>query len=75
MNGGETELMAVDQDVESVRNSHDADATSSVMKAEILAQEAIELLPDDPRPWQALAEAYEAQGQGQHDKFLETEKN
>ncbi|CAM9230645.1 unnamed protein product [Discosporangium mesarthrocarpum] len=30
--------------------------------AEALAQEATELLPDDPRPWQALAEALDAQG-------------
>lgn len=31
--------------------------------AERLAQEAVELAPRDPRPWQALAEACDAQGQ------------
>lgn len=30
--------------------------------AENLALEAVELLPGDPRPWQALAEACDAQG-------------
>lgn len=67
MNGGETELMFVDQDVGSGQNNRDTDATSSVIKAETLAQEAVELLPDDPRSWQALAEAYEAQGEGYRD--------
>lgn len=32
--------------------------------AERLAQEAVELAPGDPRPWQALAEACDAQGEG-----------
>lgn len=31
-------------------------------RAEVLAQEAVELVPEDPRPWQALAEACDAQG-------------
>lgn len=31
-------------------------------RAEMLAQEAVELVPGDPRPWQALAEACDAQG-------------
>lgn len=30
--------------------------------AEMLALEAVELVPEDPRPWQALAEACDAQG-------------
>lgn len=30
--------------------------------AEMLAQEAVELIPGDPRPWQVLAEACDAQG-------------
>ncbi|CAM9749848.1 unnamed protein product, partial [Hapterophycus canaliculatus] len=33
-----------------------------VAAAETLAQEAVELAPGDPRPWQALAEACEAYG-------------
>lgn len=33
------------------------------MAAERLAQEAVELAPGDPRPWQALAEACDAQGE------------
>lgn len=37
-------------------------ASSGEKKAEALAQEAVELIPSDPRPWQALAEACEAQG-------------
>lgn len=32
--------------------------------AERLAQEAVELAPGDTRPWQALAEACDAQGEG-----------
>ncbi len=43
----------------------DGDGEASVhwaVAAERLAQEAVELAPGDPRPWQALAEACEAQG-------------
>lgn len=43
----------------------DGDGVASVhwaVAAERLAQEAVELAPGDPRPWQALAEACEAQG-------------
>ncbi|CAM9278013.1 unnamed protein product [Scytosiphon promiscuus] len=36
--------------------------TAAVATAERLAQEAVELAPEDPRPWQALAEACDAQG-------------
>ncbi|CAN0225260.1 unnamed protein product [Ectocarpus sp. 6 AP-2014] len=35
---------------------------SGAVDAERLAQEAVELSPEDPRPWQALAEACDAQG-------------
>ncbi|CAM9120966.1 unnamed protein product [Ectocarpus sp. 4 AP-2014] len=35
---------------------------SGAVDAERLAQEAVELSPGDPRPWQALAEACDAQG-------------
>lgn len=35
----------------------------AAVMAERLAQEAVELIPGDPRPWQALAEACDAQGQ------------
>lgn len=31
-------------------------------RAELLAREAVELIPEDPKPWQALAAACDGQG-------------
>lgn len=42
---------------------------SGAVDAERLAQEAVELSPGDPRPWQALAEACDAQGRGKKHLF------
>lgn len=51
-----------------VTQAEEQDATgnetmSKARKAEMLALEAVELVPEDPRPWQALAEACDAQGE------------
>lgn len=46
------------------RASASVTRVSSAVDAERLAQEAVELSPGDPRPWQALAEACDAQGTG-----------
>ena len=50
------------------QNNRDGDAISDIVKAEILAQEATELLPGNPQPWQALAKAREARGQNHREK-------